>query len=202
MVLIAAIERKFMIRKNVALLLSASCTDAARRLLCCCALSFLSITADAQNVGSVEASVRRLAAAMERHDAARLIEMLVPEAVDEMKKALGSQEHEALVKYLAELYAGGEKMGIQTSVKLGPASEVGRTQERLFLFIPYLVSNSIAGREPIIGRSFFVAVSKDEGATWRFFEGAGLASHLGKTLLPSYAGSPPVPVPLPMRAYR
>lgn len=162
----------------------------------CSVLSIAPVSAHAQDVLAAEESARRLATAMEQCDATRVVELLTPQVVGLM------EGKPAAVKLLAAEYADGQSIGMKTSVKLGAATEVGRAQGRLFRFIPYLIKFSVVDREPIMNHSFFVAVSDDNGKTWFFFEGAGLKSHLGKTLLPNYDGNPPTPEPLPLSAYR
>lgn len=158
--------------------------------------------ASAGGIQTAEEGARRLANAMQEGNAPVVVSMLSPVAVELMRIEGGLKDAAALVQWLDAQYATNKKLGMHSSVKLGPASAQGIAGKQFFQFFPYLMTFSVAGRLPREGRGVFVGVSNDEGKTWSYFEGAGLKSRLGETLLPKYNGIPPMPEPLPLSDYK
>lgn len=158
--------------------------------------------ASAGMIHTAEEGARRLATAMEEGNAPAVVSMLSPAAVELMQSAGDVKDASDLVRMLDALYARNKKLGIHSTVKLGPASAPGTAGGRLFIFFPYAMTFAVAGQPPRENRGVFVGVSDNEGKTWSYFEGAGLKSPLGTRLLPNYNGTPPMPEPLPWNAYK
>ena len=151
---------------------------------------------------TAEEGARRLGIAMQEGNASVVVSLLTPAAVEIMQREGGVKDAAAVVRWLDALYARNKRIGMHSSVRLGPASARGVAAGQLFQFFPYLMTFSVAGRPPRESRGVFVGVSGDEGRTWSYFERAGLKSHLGEKLLPKYNGTPPMPEPLPLNDYK
>ena len=79
-------------------------------------------------------------------------------------------------------------------LELGAAGAPFSGDGRQYIFIPYQEAMNIQGQR-YSQTAYFIGVSDDAGASWKFVDGIGFSEKNIRTIIPSYAGGP-----LPARA--
>lgn len=100
---------------------------------------------------------------------------------------------EKMLATLSETFGLARAAGHKLSkVEIGQPSSLGHDGKRLFLFIPYI---SVAGsnQQTTTIEAFYLGISEDNGASWKFVDGSRMDQQSVKIFIPSYSGQPALP---------
>jgi hypothetical protein len=70
---------------------------------------------------------------------------------------------------------------------LGPPGQPFSGHQGMYLFIPYTEVITAAGKQST-QTAFFIGISEDQGATWKFMDGIGITEDNIRAVIPDYAG--------------
>ena len=71
--------------------------------------------------------------------------------------------------------------------ELGPPGQPFSGHEGMYLFVPYTEVMIAAGKQST-QTAFFIGISEDQGATWKFMDGIGITEDNIRAVIPDYAG--------------
>jgi hypothetical protein len=139
----------------------------------------------AQDVAVTQA--RELADALRSLDAEKVAFFSAPK----FRAALGGEQQ--LLRALVQEFERGRAMGVSIdTIDLGVPTEVGKDNGALFTFIPY-TAIARSKTQVVIDKAFYLAISEDDGKTWKFVDGIRFDAGVLRYFLPAYAGEPPLP---------
>lgn len=99
-----------------------------------------------------------------------------------------------LAKGLAKLYADMRSVdGGYTTFDIGEPTSTFGTGATRYVFVPYSSTVEAPGRGGVKLTAFFIGISKDTGATWRFLDGVRSTPKTITAIVPDYQGQPPMP---------
>ena len=134
------------------------------------------------------AGALRLAKATQELDAAKIVDLMLPDVVS---AAGGASKMRSI---LAHKFAQAKSVGmVVDSVTLGPQTPMGEDGSTYYIFFPYTtLAHSNAMK--ITDEAFYLAISDDSGKTWYYVDGLELNEEIIKTVfVRGYQGVPPLP---------
>lgn len=150
--------------------------------------------ADLAGLARANEGARKLADAMQRFDAAAVVESMYPKVFS------AAVAKEAVMGKVAEQYEGLRQRKLRIAVKLAEGKELGHAGSQVFVFIPYRMEMSReASEKRVLTPGMFVALSDDRGLSWKYVEYQ--ESEL-RRYLPDYRGTPAIPTGLPAERFR
>jgi hypothetical protein len=130
---------------------------------------------------------RELARAVVSLDAKKVVALSAPK----FRAAVGGEEK--MLRIVTEQFERGRVAEVSfETIDLGQPTEVRKDSDSLFLFIPY-TAVARSKSQTLTDKAFYLALSEDDGKTWRFVDGIGLDAESLKYFLPAYTGEPPLP---------
>jgi hypothetical protein len=133
------------------------------------------------------ATLQRLVEAVRTGDAETVVN-LTHAKVHEMA---GGREKMLII--LTETFQSAKNAGHKLDqVVIGQPSSFGRNGKQLFIFVPYIGRSRNNERSTTI-EAFYLGISEDSGASWRFVDGSRMGQQNIKIFIPSYSGQPPLP---------
>jgi hypothetical protein len=159
--------------------------NVARRCFALCVISFVACGAVA--IGSPEeqatAQAQVLIERMKAFNASAVVASMPSKFLTRMR-----WDREAARRDLTALYDRLKARGVSFEISLGSPTKAFRADDGLFTFVPYaIISPDPKGRRRQL--SFFIALSEDNGTTWKFLDGHTIDSRKKMSdLIPGFPG--------------
>jgi hypothetical protein len=134
------------------------------------------------------AGALRLAKATQELDAAKIVNLMLPDVVS---AAGGASKMRSI---LAHKFAQAKSVGmVVDSVTLGLQTAMGKDGGTCYIFFPY-ITEAHSNAMKVTDEAFYLAISDDSGKTWYYVDGLELNEEIIKTVfLRGYQGVPPLP---------
>ena len=134
------------------------------------------------------AGALRLAKATQELDAAKIVDLMLPDVVS---AAGGASKMRST---LAHKFAQAKSVGmVVDSVTLGLQTAMSENGGTYYIFFPY-ITEAHSNAMKVTDEAFYLAISDDSGKTWHYVDGLELNEEIIKTVfIRGYEGVPPLP---------